>query len=88
MQEGEVKKLVEEKIGAKEIGSDLGKIADAIVEEPAVKEERKEEAKSAPAAKEEKKEEAKSAPASVTATASELPPAKEWIENWKAKSKA
>ena len=73
----EIKTLVDEKVAIQDIGSDLSKIAKAVVEDvPA------ETGAAAPVA-------AAAAPsASNGAAAGNASEAKEWIENWKSKSSA
>lgn len=66
----EVKEIVDEKVAIREVGSDLSKIAKAVVEDSDTEEISVEE----------------SAPTETQAAADSAKEAKEWIENWKAKN--
>jgi chitinase domain-containing protein 1 len=69
---GEIKTLVDEKVAIQEVGSDLNKIAKAVLEEvPA------ESTPAAPAAA------STAAPAAAEGTPDNVKEAREWVENWK-----
>jgi rhodanese-related sulfurtransferase len=88
----EIKTLVDEKVAIKEVGSDLNKIAKAVLESEAS--DKSPIPASSEKAAEEKTVPSPTAPASSAATSSssetEVPAnvkeAKEWIDNWKAKA--
>lgn len=73
----EIKTLVDEKVAIQDVGSDLNKIAKAVLEEVPG---------DAPAASPAEPAAAVAEPEEAPAATSDAKEAKEWIENWKAKS--